>query len=50
MPPNYFHGNHNKDHKNTILMEQILSYRALFFTISYAFVPVMNKNLPAMVI
>ena len=51
--PVYFHGNHNRqrEHNNTIQIEQILSYKTLFFstanTISYAFLPAMHKSLHA---
>ena len=56
MPPIYFHGNYNRYRKNnnSILMERILSYKTLFFnvvtTISYAFLPAMNKSLHTMLI
>jgi len=55
MPPIYFHGNYNiyKQHNNT-LIEQVLSYKALFFTtaatISYAFSTVMNKSMHATIV
>ena len=51
MPPNYFHGNYNRLHH---LMEQILSYKMLFFnivtTISYEFLQAKNKSLHAMLV
>ena len=53
MSPIYFHGNFNryKEHNNAIWSTKILYYKTLFFhtvtTISYAFSPVMNKNLHA---
>ena len=55
MPPVYFGGNRNRYKKpNNTLIEQILSYKALFFNtvtvISYAFLPAMNKSLHAMLV
>ena len=47
----YFHGSYSRyeEHNKHCLIEQILSYRALLFsivtTISYAFLPVMHRNL-----
>ena len=52
MPPIYFHGNYSryKEHNNA-LIEQILSYKTLFFdvvtTIAYALSPAMNNSLHA---
>ena len=55
MPPVYFGVNRNRYEKpNNTLIEQILSYKALFFNtvavISYAFLPAMNKSLHAMLV
>jgi hypothetical protein len=56
IPPMYFHGNYNryKEHNNTYLTEQILSYKTLFFdvvtTIGYALWPALNKSLDAAII
>ena len=50
MPPIYFHGNYNRysEHNNTI-WQRILSYKTVLFntgtTVSYAFLPAMNRNL-----
>ena len=53
MFPIFFHGNYNR-YKEYYLIEQILSYRVLFFNVvtmaSYAFSPVMNKSLHAVLI